>query len=47
MGDVSALGVSTDLVGYSDNSSSDSEPMLGEITAAGGGGGGGRAKDET
>lgn len=32
-----------DLIGFSDNSSSDSDPTLGEVTAAGGGGGGGRA----
>jgi hypothetical protein len=44
-GPTSLLGVSRgDLRGFSDISSSDSDPMLGESTAAGGGGGGGRAR---
>ncbi len=44
VGDVSVLGVSSGFEVFSDISSSDSEPILGERTAAGGGGGGGRAK---
>jgi hypothetical protein len=46
VGEVSALGVSSDMEGYSDISSSDSEPMLGETRAAGGGGRG-RAENKS
>ena len=44
VGDVSALEVSSGFDVCSDSSSSDSEPTLGERTAAGDGGGGGRAR---
>jgi hypothetical protein len=40
----SGLGVSTVFEGFSDISSSDSEPILRGATTGGGGGGGGRAK---
>lgn len=43
VGGNSVLGVSIDTTGFSDNSSSDSDPILGDLIAAGGGGGGGRA----
>lgn len=43
--DVSAWGVSSGFEVFSDISSSEAEPRLGDMIAAGGGGGGGRAKN--